>query len=109
MKERFLPIGTIVQVKDAKRPIMITSYCIIPTGNQIQNGNQVPAEKKIYEYGGCIYPQGIIDKNTIVYFNHNQIERIIFMGYETEEYVEFSKDLSSGFEIYKEKYEEKND
>ena len=40
-KEKFLPIGTVVLLKGGKREIMITSYCIIPTGEVYNKGMAV--------------------------------------------------------------------
>jgi len=109
MKERFLPIGTVVLLKDATKELMITSYCIFPTGTQYtKDGQEVQAEQKMYEYGGCPYPEGILDSNTINAFNHDQIEKILYMGYETEKQEELSKVLNGGYEIYKKKFEEAN-
>ena len=54
MKERFLPIGTVVLLKNGKKEVMITSYCIYPNSIQMKDGQEVKPEKKIYEYGGCI-------------------------------------------------------
>ena len=105
MKERFLPIGTVVLLKGGKKEIMITSYCIFPNNVQIKNGQEIKPEKKIFEYGACIYPEGILDSNTICAFNHNQIEKICYMGYETPLQQELSSILNQGYEIYKDKYE----
>ncbi len=106
MKERFLPIGTVVLLKGAKKELMITSYCIFPTGKQIKEGKEVDAEQKMYEYGGCPYPEGILDSNMINAFDHNQIEKVLHMGYESDKQKELSKILNGGYEIYKKKYEE---
>ena len=105
MKERFLPIGTVVLLKGGKKEIMITSYCIFPNNVQIKNGEEIKPEKKIFEYGACIYPEGILDSNTICAFNHDQIEKICYMGYETPLQQELSSILNQGYEIYKDKYE----
>ena len=105
MKERFLPIGTVVLLKNGKKEVMITSYCIFPNNVEIKNGQEVKPEKKIYEYGGCIYPEGILDSNTVCAFNHEQIEKICHLGYETETQKELSDILNKGYEIYKNKYE----
>ena len=105
MKERFLPIGTVVLLKGGKKEIMITSYCIFPNNVQIKNGQEIKPEKKIYEYGACIYPEGILDSNTICAFNHEQIEKICYMGYETPIQKELSTLLNQGYEMYKDKYE----
>lgn len=106
MKERFLPIGTVVLLKGAKTPLMITSYCIFPTGKQIKNGQEIDPEQKMYEYGACTYPHGVIDRSIVNAFDHNQIEEILFMGYETKDSEELSQLLNGGYEIYKKKFEE---
>ena len=105
MKEKFLPIGTVVLLKGGKKEVMITSYCIFPTNVQIKDGQEIKPEKKIYEYGGCLYPEGILDSNTACAFNHDQIEKICHMGYETDAQKELSQILNGGYEIYKQKYE----
>ena len=109
MKERFLPIGTVVLLKGGKKEIMITSYRSFPNNVQIKNGQEIKPEKKIYEYGACIYPEGILDSNTICAFNHEQIEKICYMGYETPLQKELSTLLNQGYEMYKDKYENTNE
>ena len=108
MKERFLPIGTVVLLKGAKKELMITSYCVFPTGTEFKNGEEVKAEQKMYEYGGCPYPEGILDSNAINAFNHDQIDKILHMGYETDSQKEFSRILNGGYKIYKDKFETAN-
>lgn len=105
MKEKFLPIGTIVKLKGGTKEVMITSYCIFPTNTQIVEGKEVSAPQKIYEYGGCTYPEGIIDSNVACAFNHDQIEEILHLGYETEEQRKLSMVLNEGYKAYKQKYE----
>ena len=105
MKERFLPIGTVVLLKGVKKEVMITSYCIFPTKVQKPNGEALGEAPKMYEYGGCIYPEGILDSNMACAFNHGQIEKIIYLGYESEQQKELSKILNAGYEAYKDKYE----
>lgn len=78
LKEKFLPIGTIVRLKGGEKKAMILSYLIFPTGE---------AEiKEMYDYGACAFPQGVIDSKTAVGFNHEDIEEIIHMGLMDEEY-----------------------
>ena len=84
MKEKFLPIGSVVLLKEAKEEIMITSYCIIPLDDNKENGKVNKEELKMYDYGGCIYPAGIIDNNAICGFNHDQIDKVLFVGYESD-------------------------
>lgn len=105
MPDKFLPIGTVVLLKGGKKEIMITSYCIFPTNYEIKNGQKVKPERKMYEYGGCTYPEGILDSNMACAFNHDRIEKICYMGYETDAQKELSRILNGGYEIYKKKYE----
>lgn len=105
MKEKFLPIGTVLLLKGGKKEVMITSYCIFPTKVQKPNGDAVNDGPKMYEYGGCVYPEGILNSNMACAFNHDQIEKIIYLGYESEEQKELSKILNAGYENYKSKYE----
>lgn len=55
---KYYPIGTVVVLKDGTWPLMIY-------------GRQQMAKNKydtVYDYVGCIYPQGYIDKDYIVFF-----------------------------------------
>ena len=103
MKEKFLPIGTVVLLKGGKKEVMITGFCIVPTGTQIVKDNEIKPQGKMYDYGACAYPEGILESNTSYAFNHDQIDKILFMGYETEKQQEFSKMLNGGLKILEEK------
>lgn len=83
--KRFLPIGSVVLLKGAKKELMITCYCISPTGEIYENGAKKEAEKgQLFEYGACMYPEGIIRSEIVYGFNHDQIEKICHVGYKTE-------------------------
>lgn len=81
--KEYLPIGTIVLLKGGEKKVMITGFCVIPNDNN----------HKLYDYSGCLFPEGIIDSNEVCLFNHNQIEKIYFRGYENEEEKEFKDKL----------------
>ncbi|QQK77574.1 DUF4176 domain-containing protein [Salicibibacter cibarius] len=68
-----LPIGTVVEVNFVKQAIMIY-------GRKQRNIDQ---DNK-WDYVACPYPQGHISNDTNVFFNHDQITRVIFKGLETE-------------------------
>ncbi len=104
-KQRFLPIGSVVMLRGGTKEVMITSYCIFPTNVQIKDGQAVKPERKMYEYGGCIYPEGILDSNVSCAFNHDQIVEVLHVGYQTDKQVQLSDVLNNGYEKYKEKYE----
>ncbi len=90
MKERFLPIGTIVILKNGTRKVMITSYLIISSGKD--------KEQKMYDYGGCPYPAGIIESKFAVGFNHDQIKEIVHMGHVDDEQKQLSEILEKGYD-----------
>jgi hypothetical protein len=80
MREKYLPVGTVVKLKNATLPMMITGYKI---QDELYN---------VYDYCGCIYPIGYTSNQKGI-FNHNQIEQIIFLGYEDENYQQFNKKI----------------
>ena len=84
MKEKFLPIGTVVLLKGGKKRAMITGFCSIAQENQ----------EKIYDYSGGVYPEGYLSSNQVCLFDHNQIEKIFFLGYEDEEEKMFKDKLN---------------
>ena len=95
-EEKFLPIGTVVLLKDGIKEVMITSYCIIPTGDVFDKSGKVEGANQIYDYGGCLYPEGIIGSNQSIIFNHEQIQRICHKGYETDLQKELSDKMKVG-------------
>lgn len=93
-EEKFLPIGTIVILKNGTRKVMITSYLII------SGGKDKTKEQKMYDYGGCPYPAGIIESSYAVGFNHSQIEKIVHMGHIDEEHKELSEILNKNYKEF---------
>lgn len=100
MKERFLPIGSIVLLNGGTKELMITGYCI----TKKQEGKE---NTDMYDYGACTYPEGIMNSELTYAFNHNQIREILFEGYTTEKSKDMSRLLNGGFEIYKNKLNNK--
>lgn len=83
-KEKYLPIGTVCLLKDGKKRVMITGFCIVPESG----------EKKVYDYCGCIYPEGILTTDKSIVFNHEQIDKIYYMGYSDDEEKKFKANLN---------------
>lgn len=80
---RFLPVGTVVLLKGASKKLMITGFCSFDEEKK----------DKAYDYTGCLYPEGIISSKQMALFNHSQIEKIFFLGYQNEEEKEFKQKL----------------
>lgn len=84
MKEKYLPIGTVVLLKGGKKRAMITGFCSVAQENQ----------QKIYDYSGCVYPEGYLSSNQVCLFDHDQIEKIFFEGFVDEEEIQFKEKLN---------------
>jgi len=82
MNEKFLPIGTVCRLKDAARSLMIIGFCVSKED-----------DNKVYDYFGCIYPEGVIDQNINFLFDHDQIAEIIHKGLESEQQQELNNTL----------------
>ncbi|MBR4261452.1 MAG: DUF4176 domain-containing protein [Bacilli bacterium] len=96
-KEKYLPVGTVVLLKGGNKRVMITSYLIFSAGEE--------KDKKMYDYGGCRYPEGLIDSSTGIGFNHEDIEKIIHLGLEDdEEYKTLNDSLKQYGETLKEEF-----
>lgn len=85
MKDRFLPLGTVVLLKGAKRNVMITNY-LIYSGKE-------GASKKVYDYGACPFPEGLMKPDMGIGFNHDDIAEVIYLGLQNDEQKEFNKKL----------------
>ncbi len=97
MKEKFLPIGTVVLLKDGNKKVMITSYLIFSTGNS--------ENKKMFDYGACTFPEGIIESDYAVAFNHEEIKEIVHMGHEDEDQKNLNELLKKSAADVKAKFE----
>ena len=99
--ERFLPIGTVVVLKGGIRELMIMSYCIMPSGDVYDKSGKIDAKGKMYDYGACFYPEGMVTSDQLFAFNHDQIEKICYKGYVTDNYKDISRLLNEGLEEIK--------
>lgn len=80
---KFLPIGTVVLLKGAKKRLMITGFCSFDEAKK----------DKAYDYTGCLYPEGIISSKQMALFNHSQIEKVFYLGLRDEEEKKFKQNL----------------
>ena len=82
--EKYLPIGTVVMLKNGKKRAMITGFCSISGDDKT----------KVFDYSGCLYPEGFISSNQTLLFNHEQIEKIYYLGLIDEEEKQFKQKLN---------------
>ncbi len=82
MNKRYLPIGSVIKLKNNNKSIMITGYYSVEYARDLE----------IYDYSGCAYPEGVMIKSSCCSFNQSDIKEVLFEGYKTEEY----KTLTNG-------------
>lgn len=83
-KEKYLPIGSVVLLKEAKKRVMITGFAA--KGKETVD--------RIFDYMGCLYPEGIISSDKNLLFDHEQIDKIYYLGYSDGEEKEFKQKLT---------------
>ena len=79
-----LPIGTIVSLNGGTKKVMIVGFYPIDKNNNV-----------MYEYSGCLYPEGFLSNSKMVVFNHNQIEKVYYLGFSDQEELEFRQQLNT--------------
>lgn len=83
--EKYLPIGTVVMLKGASKRLMITGFCSMATEN----------ENEMFDYSGCMYPEGFLSSDQTALFNHDQIAQIYHMGLVDDEEKQFKTSLNA--------------
>ena len=83
-----LPIGSIVRLHDGEKRLMIIG---IMQSDASGNGKE-------YDYLGIRYPEGHIGDQFQYLFNQEDIEEVIFRGFEDDERVEFLNKLTNLYE-----------
>ena len=84
MKEehgKFLPAGSVVLLEGATKRLMITGFCTMAAEE---------AEGVMYDYSGCMYPEGMISSDQNALFNHDQIEIFSTCEYLIEEMLNYT-------------------
>lgn len=81
-KDKFLPLGSIVLLKDAKRYIVVIGYAVIEEGSS-----------KVWDYMGCAYPIGVVNSTNNLLFDREQIDKVIHTGFCDDEGDKFIKVL----------------
>jgi len=77
--EKFLPVGTVVMLHEGTKRIMITGFCVF------EMGDDNSGEKKLWDYCGCLYPEGVLSTAESFLFDHNQIKDIYHLGLDEDE------------------------
>lgn len=79
-----LPIGSIVLLKDGEKRLMINGVM----------QSEIEQNSRDYDYHGILYPEGHIGEQFQYLFNHEDIEAVVFRGYEDDERITFIEKLA---------------
>lgn len=85
--KNYLPIGSVVLLKEGQKKIMIYGRI------QQQKGTET-----VWDYIGCLYPEGNISEEFTYLFNHKDISEVVFEGYRDEEEDNFQKAIREAIE-----------
>ena len=80
---KLLSIGSVVLLKGGTKRVMVIGYYTMAQNDQ----------SKMFDYSGCMYPEGVISSDQTLLFNHDQIEKVVFNGFKDEEEVTFKQKL----------------
>ena len=86
--EKYLPLGAVVLLEGGTKRVMITGFATASSDDP----------DLIYDYAGCMYPQGFITSNQTILFDHDQIQKIYHFGLIDPEWVEFQDNLKKFLE-----------
>ncbi len=84
IREKYLPVGTVVLLQDGKKRVMINGFCTMDANKP----------DKIYDYSGVLFPEGSLSSDQTLLFDHSQIVRVDHMGLEDQEEKEFKVKLA---------------
>lgn len=71
--DKYLPIGSVVLLHGGNQPLMIYARAVYFDSGETR------------DYMSVLYPFGYITDDEVYSFDHDEIERVLFMGYETED------------------------
>ena len=86
-----LPAGSVVLLADSDKRVMIMGYLQAKPGDT----------GKVYDYCGCLYPEGYLEADRVYLFDHEQIEKVYAVGYMDEEQFAFREELYKAYEEIK--------
>ncbi len=83
IREKYLPVGTVVLLQNGTKRVMINGFCTMDASNP----------NRVFDYSGVLFPEGSLSSDQTLLFDHNQIVRIDHLGLEDEEEKSFKVKL----------------
>lgn len=82
MRSNLLPIGSVVLLKGGQKRIMICGRIQAKTGDD-----------HVYDYSACYYPEGIVNPQSMFFFDNDAIESVFFIGFQDPEEISFRNNV----------------
>ena len=96
--KKYLPLGSVVLMKDAKKRIMITGYAV----KAPESGD------RLWDYIGCLWPEGMIAPDKNLLFDHKDIQQIYAIGYSDDEQKRFMSVLDKATNLREDRLNQSN-
>lgn len=86
-EQKILPLGSVVTLKngDGSQLMIIARASII----------EEKRKEVYYDYGSVLIPQGMLAPEAVYFFNRENVDEVLFYGYENEEEVKFANEYDS--------------
>lgn len=84
MTDKWLPLGSVVVLKGGNKMLMIYGRLQKEAGSE-----------KLWDYVGCLFPEGNLGPEHTYIFNKDQIENVFFLGYQPLEEFDFAGGLDA--------------
>jgi len=81
--EGLLPVGSVVLLEGGNHRLMIIGYC----------QKLLSQPDKIYDYVGCLFPEGFISAEKNYLFNREQIDKVYHVGYQSDGQFAFAEQM----------------
>lgn len=81
--EGLLPVGSVVLLQQGKHRVMIIGYC----------QKLISQPDQVYDYVGCLFPEGYINAEKNYLFNREQIDKVYHVGYQTDGQFAFAQKM----------------
>lgn len=88
-----LPIGSVVLLKNSSKKLMIMGFAQVAADNS----------EKVYDYVGCVFPEGFLGPEQTFLFDSHQIDKIYAVGYQDEEQMAFKTRVDAALMDLREK------
>lgn len=86
----YLPIGTVLLLKEGEHRLMVMGYA-----------QKLERDGRVYDYVGCLWPEGYMKAESNIVFNQDMIERVYFLGHQTDGQMVYMEKMKAALETYR--------